>query len=578
MRDQEPLDPITVEVIRNYYQSAAHAMKNLLIRGSFSPVVYEMLDFSLGLYTRQAELIAEGPGMPSFMGTMTFAIRSVIDYLGEANLRDGDVILSTYPYWTGSHAQDAVLIRPIFVEGELFGYAATKAHWEDIGAMDVYCVDTKDIWQEGLQVYGAKIHKAGKPDPELLEIIRANTRFPDTVLGDMNTQIAACNFGATKVVELVRKYGKRNVQLAIDRILDHGERITRQAIAAMPDGEWSAEGAMDSDGISDTPFKVKLTIRVQGDEIVMDTTGSAPQQVGPTNCPYPSTASVARLILKMLTTPLYAANGGCFRPLKVIAPEGSVFNPKAPAPTFLYGWPAHVLGELAFKALAEAVPGSVVARSGGDLNGYTLSGVGDDGEPFVCIENEAVGHGASHDRDGENALILFCGGESRNIPIEVLEARYPILVEKYALRQDSGGAGKFRGGLGVEKFARFVGGSDLRFLTIVEQSKFPPWGLHGGKSAPANLGVLNENTPGERRLGKIGGYPVFKGDTWRNYTGGGGGWGDPMERDSAAVLQDAIGGYVSPASAREDYGVVIDSVDGELSVDATATHALRRQQ
>jgi N-methylhydantoinase B len=575
MKRTKELDPITVEVIRNYFLSTARQMKSVLIRASFNPVIYEMVDFSIGLYNRKAELLAEAPALPVFMGTLTFAIRNVVNYLGEDNLEDGDVILTTYPYWTGAHSQDATVIKPIFVGNEIFGYAAAKAHWMDIGAIDIYGVNTTDIWQEGLQLYAVKICKKGKIDNELVEILRANSRVPDGIVGDLNGQIACANTGAKKVVELVNKYGKETVEAAIKGFFDHGEEITRKAIAEMPDGEWTAEGALDDNGITDEPVKVKLTVKVKGDEMTWDTTGSAPQQVGPVNCPYPTTVSFARLVVKMLTTPLYPANEGCFRALKVVAPEGSMFNPKPPAPVFLYGWAGDVLGELAFKALAEAAPERVVARSGGDLCASLWSGIHpEDGIFFASGADECCGQGAGFDCDGENAVIMFSLGESHNVPVEVIEERYPVFVQKYELRQDSCGAGKFRGGLGVNKIYRTDIG--LNLVWIVEQTKFPAWGLFGGKYGLPNIGIINPGTSKEKKVGKVVSYKLFKGDEWHIHSGGGGGWGNPFERDAKAVLKDVIGGYVSLDSARKDYGVAIRQVQGEYVLDEAETAKLRK--
>jgi N-methylhydantoinase B len=575
MKKGKELNPITIEVIRNYFISSANQMKSVLMRGSFNPTIYEMVDFSIGLYNKHAELLAEAPALPVFMGTLTFAIRNVVNYLGEKQLEDGDIILTTYPYWTGAHSQDATVIKPIFVNRELFGYAAAKAHWMDIGAMDIYGVNTTDIWQEGLQLYAVKICKKGKIDNELVEILRANSRLPDGIIGDLNAQIACCNTGATKVIELVNKYGKVTVNGAIERFTAHGEEITRKAIAEIQDGEWVAEGAMDDNGITPDPVPIKLTIKVKGDEMIWDTTGSAPQQIGPVNCPYPTTVSFARLVLKMLTTPHYPANEGCFRPLKVISPEGSIFNPKPPAPVFLYGWSGDVLGELAFKALAEAVPGRVVARSSGDFCGAMFSGINpEDGSFFAGGGDEACGQGASIDGDGENALILYSLGESHNVPVELIEARYPLFVQKYELRQDSCGAGKFRGGLGVEKFWKAL--TDLSLVWIVEQTKYPGWGLFGGKSAMPNLGIINPGTSKEKRVGKVVSYKILKGEEIHTYTGGGGGWGNPYERDVEAVLKDIIGGYISLNSARKDYGVAIKKVSDDYLLDKTETNRLRK--
>lgn len=575
MLTRNQLDPITIEVIRNYHQSTARQMRNALIRASFNPIIYEMVDFSLGIYNRDAELIAEGPGIPLFMGTLTFTIRAVMDYLGEENVEDGDAILSTYPYWIGSHSQDAVIIRPIFIDGAIFGYAAAKAHWMDLGAKDVYGIDTTDIWQEGLQLYGVKIVKKGKLDKELVEVVRANSRMPDSVIGDMTAQISACNLGAQRTIDLVAKYGRATVEAATASILDHGEEVARQAIAAMPDGEWTVEAALDDDGISSEPVPLRATIRIAGDEIHVDTSGSAAQTPGPVNCPIASSISAIRLVMKMVVAPHYDANEGFFRPLKVNIPEGSVLNPRPPAPVFLYGWSAITIGEAMFKAFAEVAPGRSVARSGGDMGGLLFSGLSpEDGSFFAGGADECVGQGASIDEDGENAVVNYALGESRNVPAEILEERYPILVEKYELWTDSGGAGKFRGGLGVRRRWRIL--SDISLISVVEQTKFGSWGVDGGQGGTANGVILDAGTEHARRIGKISGRRLGAGERLDIEMGGGGGWGDPFERDPQAVLADVIRGYVSPESALCDYGVVVQREDPYgYRVDADATAKTR---
>jgi len=575
MHDTKTLDPITVEVIRSYYQSTARQMRNTLVRASFNPIIYEMIDFSVGIYNRDAELIAEGPGIPFFMGTLTFTIRHLVNYVGIDNLEDGDVLLSTYPYWIGSHSQDASVVRPIFVDGKIFGYTAAKAHWVDIGATDIYGTDTTDIWQEGLQLFGVKVMKRGKLDHEILEIIRANSRLPDSVVGDLTAEISSCNRGAQQVLELVRKYGPEVVDAAVCRILDHGEQIARQAIASMPDGEWTVESAMDNNGITPDPVPLKATLRISGDEMSVDTTGSAPQQVGPVNCPFPSTVSGIRLVTKMVVAPNYDANEGFFRPLKVHSPEGSIFNPKPPAPVFLYGWSAMIMAESLFRIIAEIAPERAVARSGGDLGGILFSGYRpEDGSFFAGGADESCGQGASQDQDGENALILYSLGESSNVPVEIMEERWPVLVEKYELWQDSGGPGRFRGGLGVRK--RWKALADLKLINTIEQTKAPAWGVYGGMgSAASNAVILSPDTPQEQPIGKTSDRVLPAGDRLAIHTGGGGGWGDPLEREPARVLADVRGGYVSLESAKRDYGVVIRQADGQYVVDEAGTAKLR---
>ncbi len=573
MLTNTPPDPVTVEVIRNYHQSTARQMRNALIRASFNPIIYEMVDFSLGIFTGDAELLAEGPGIPLFLGAVTFAIQDVIRYVGEENLEDGDVILSTYSYWTGSHPQDAVTIRPIFVHGELFGYAAAKAHWMDIGAKDVYGIDTTDIWQEGLQLYGVKIVKKGVLDRELVEVIRANSRLPDSVVGDMTAQIAACNLGAERTVALAEKYGRHVVAAVNARILDQGEAIARQAIAAMPNGEWTVETALDDDGIGSEPVRLKATIRISGDRMEIDTTGSAPETVGPVNCPLGTTVSAMRLVLKMIVAPNHDANEGFFRPLSVFAPEGSVLNPRHPAPVFLYGWSAMNMGEALFRAFAEIAPERSVARSGGDLGGVLFSGRDKDGQFFAGGVDESCGQGAAIDQDGESAVISYALGESRNTPAEIVEERYPILVEAYELWPDSGGAGQYRGGLGVKR--RWKALSDLKLISTVEQTKFPAWGIDGGGSGTANAIVVEHGTSDEKRIGKAANYALKAGRRIQIEMGGGGGWGDPRHRPVDLVVADVRAGYVTPEAALKDYCVALTGNGSALAADLVETERLR---
>jgi N-methylhydantoinase B len=574
---QQELDPITVEVIRAHFDSSARQMRNVLIRTSFNPVIYEMVDFSLGIYNAEAELIAEGPGIPFFMGALTFAIREIVRYVGKENLAEGDVLLSTYPYWTGSHPQDAVIVKPIFVQGEIFAYTACKAHWMDLGAKDIYGVDTTDVFQEGVKILGAKVVKRGVLDKEIVDIVTANSRTPELVMGDLTAQISACSFGDKRVLELIQKYGVDTVQSSIGRILDHGEAIARREIAAMPEGEWTAEAAMDNNGVNDDPVVVKVRVRISGGEMYVDTTGSSPQQAGPVNSPLATTISFVRLVMLMIVAPKATANEGFFRPLKVNIPAGSVLNPTAPAPVFLYHWSTFQLGDAMFKAFAAAVPHRSVARSGGDIGGMLFAWNSADGKFNAGGWNESVGQGASLHADGENALTHYSLGQSRNVPIEIAEQRYPIHVECYEIWNGSGGPGRNRGGCGVRKFWRAKQG--YRLISTVEQTRHPSWGIDGGGSGKANSLVLRAGTSEARPVGKISGYNVQPDERLELYMGGGGGWGNPLERPAQKVLSDVNGGYISCECAEQDYGVVIKEIGPHrYEFDPKRTRTLRAQR
>lgn len=567
------IDPITVEVIRSYFQSTANQMSATLVRAAFSPIIYEVRDFSVGVYNSNAELIAEGPGLPVFMGTLAFTIRTVIDHVGADTVCDGDVLLCNYPYWTGAHSQDAVLIRPVFVAGEIFGYIAVKAHWMDNGAKDIYCTDTIDVFQEGLQIKVAKLVRAGAVNQELVEILQTNSRLPEALSGDLSAQLAACDFGERRFSDLIARYGAAMVSAAITSILDHGERLARQAIAEIPDGEWIAESALDNDGIGTDPIGIRLRLIIAGNTITVDLDGSAPQTRGPMNCPIASTISVLRLAMKMIVAPHFDANEGFFRALEVRAPERSVVNPSYPAPVMLYGWTTMAVGEAVFDAFSQASPERSVARSGGDIGALLFSGIDSAGEYFAGGGDEGCGAGASDDDDGESAIIHFSLGGARNIPVEILEERFPIVTEFYRLRRDSGGAGRNRGGLGLDR--QWLVLADTNLISTIEQTRNAPKGVAGGQASDRNALVLRPATSDEQVVGKLSGHLVRSGERFCVQTRGGAGWGAPFDRDAERVIADVRSGYVSIAAAERDYGVVCIANGANIQVDITATTARR---
>lgn len=578
MMKTKTADVVTIEIIRNYFISLAYEMRRVLERGSFNPIIYEMRDFSLGIYDKNYELIAQDPGVPLFTGALSMAAEAMVNYIGKDTLEDEDTIISSYPYDTGSHPNDVNTVTPVFVDGEIFAYTATKAHWLDVGGKDVYMTDTTDMYQEGLLLRSVKIKKKGTMNEEIVDIIRLNSRFSDSTIGDLNAQIAAAEYGKKRILALVDKYGKEVVADVIVQIMEQGEKITRDIIRGLPDGEWSAEGALDDDGINiGVPVPIKLTVTIKGDEMTLDTTGSSEKTEGPMNCPLATTVSILALLSKVLLTPQYPSNGGYFRPLKIIAPEGSLFNAQPPAPVCLYHKAPMCIFQLGYKALAEAMPDKVVARSGNDLGGLLFSAVTPYGTAYGGGCDECQGQGAWIDSDGTSALCDLVVGDSCNVPGEIIETRYPFFVERYSLRNDSGGPGKFRGGLGVEKHLQAI--TDVRLIVPQEQHKTPAWGLFGGKSSSMpETTILKAGTEHEWTVGKITGYRMQKGERLLELTGGGGGWGDPFKRDPQRVLDDVINEYVSIEKAREDYGVVIKKEGEEYTIDQVETGKLRNKK
>jgi N-methylhydantoinase B len=567
-------DPITVEVIHNYLLATAREMNRNLVRTAYSTIVYENHDFGIDIYDRHARLLAEAPGLALFTRGNDYGLKKIIEYLGEENIHDGDLILLNYPYWSSHHILDVLAVSPIFVGDHLIGYTAAKMHWLDLGQKDAgYVVDSTSIFQEGLVLPCAKIYKRGELNRDLVDIIRFNSRLPDRVIGDMNAQIASCRTGERRVRELVEKFGVEQFETAVEEILDHGERLSRARLAALPKGTWTAEDYVDDDGIdTDRLVKIKVTVTVTDDEMFITYEGSDPATAGPVNLPIGCAIGSAAIAFKAVTTPETPANEGNFRPLRVEAPAGSVMHAEPPVSTFTL-WSGILATEIVTKALAQGLPEEIPACSGGDV--FTTIGVGTDpatGGLWVESINEGVGFGGHSRGDGENGIMHVVEPGARNTPIEVVETKAPIRIESYALRQDSGGPGRFRGGLGIERTWKFL--TDSQALTIMKKTKTRPWGMHGGQDGENGYAVLWPGTPAEEHTGTAH-VPMAAGDRLIDYTGGGGGWGNPLERDPQHVLADVRNEYVSAESARDDYGVVID-LDA-MEVDEAATMALRKQ-
>ena len=566
------LDPITVEVIHNYLLSAAREMERNLMRTSYSTVIYEIRDFGLGIYDRDCRLLAEAPGLAVFTRGNDYGLMKTVEFVGEENMEPGDLLLTSYPYWSSAHPLDVLAVAPIFAFGELVGYTAIKQHWLDLGQKDAgYILDSVDVFQEGLLLPGLKLYKAGVLDKEIHNLLRFNSRLPDRIIGDLNAQISASRTGERRVTELVERFGLDLFREAVEAILDHGERMSRARLAELPNGTWTAEDWADDDGIDrDTMLKLKATVTVTDDEFIVDWSGSNPATRGPMNMPIGLTEGVSGLAFKGITTPDSPANAGNYRPLKVIAPPGEIMHAVPPAPTFTV-WAGLLAPEVILKALSQGMPDRIPACSGGDV--FDIMGLGvhpETGAPWLEATNEAVGFGAYAGSDGEDAIMHLSEPGCRNNPVEVLETKAPWIIETYHMRRDSGGAGKYRGGVGVTRAYRFLHPSTT--LALVKKTKSAPWGMAGGLDAEVGHVVVWPGTDREEVTGAIH-YQMDAEDVVQNNSGGGGGWGNPRERDPQLVLEDVINDFVSLESARHDYGVAIDAA--AMNIDEAATAALR---
>ena len=560
----------TTQVIRSYLLSAAEEMRRTLVRTAFNPVIYEVFDFGISLYDRNLELIADAPGLALFLGANDYAIRKGVEYIGRGNFERGDIVLMNYPYWNSAHAMDVTLFAPVFAQNadEPFAFTCIRAHWMDLGAKDPgYVLDSTDVHQEGLILPGMKVYKRGRPDREILELIRFNSRMPELVIGDLEAQVAATRTGERRLIEIHEKFGGGALEEAIQRILAHGETQVREALTKLPHGTWTAEDLVDDDGITDTPVPIKVEVTIDDNGMHCDFAGSSPAVRGPINMPFGLTETVCKLVLKSLTTPNEPSNAGHFRPLTVAAEPGTLFHAVYPAATFTL-WTAHLAIELVYKALAKGMEERLAASSGGDVPGFMMVGNDPSGNLYAVSNNDPVGWGATARHDGANATNHISGSLVRNTPIEVMEIRTGMLMDALELRCDSGGAGRFRGGLGATRKIAFR--SSGEFLTVTKKTKTRPWALAGGCDTDPISMVLFPGTAKEKRVGTYRAQ-VAAGDRAIYRTAGGAGYGLANEREPSLVLEDVLEGYVSTDAARDIYRVAI--VDGR--VDAAATMRLR---
>jgi N-methylhydantoinase B len=474
---------------------------------------------------------------------------------GLENIQRGDVFLVNHPEICGQHLNNMVVYTPFFWEGRLFCFLAVRAHWIDVGGASTGFGSsmTRDVYEEGLQIRSVKIYAAGKPNHEVLRLIEDNIRFPESSLGDLRAQIAACRTGEERLEQMCRKYGGDRFQEAVRVIWDQTDKLVRESVRAIPDGIYEASSFLDDDGKDFTrtvPIKVK--VEVAGDELTIDFTGVSDQVPGFINCGTSGGMAAARVAFKALTSPQREVNEGSFRALKVILPPGKLLSARRPAP--IGGWSLSLptVLDTIFRALAPALPQQVPAAHKGDMGGYAIFGTHPKtGRRYVCQNIMGGGWGGRPFEDGVSAAVSMCQGDVKNTPIELQELYYPILYERHALRPDSGGAGKFRGGMGVEVTVRPL--SSLFVSRNTDRIQCPPWGLLGGADGMTNLTLIRRNGKQEKLPGKFSHLLVKPGEVVTFLTAGGGGYGPRSQRDANALKRDMALGYVSQEKAKSDY-------------------------
>jgi len=579
MSRSDGVSPFTFEIIKNGLIVAAEEMFHSWGRTAKSPVIYEVLDYAVALIDSSGtNLITQAPGIPSFTGVLDFAAKEVVERWGN-DIHPGDVFVSNVPYNSGTHLNDVTLVMPVFCRDQRVSFAVAKGHWSEVGGMHFgsWTSDSTEIYQEGIQLPCVKLFLDGKPNRNVIEIIRFNSRLPEFVLGDMEAQVASMKVAARRVNKLVEKYGIDTVLQAMDKLLEDGEKYARLKLRELPKGTFKAEDWIDDDGITDEPIHINVEVRVNDDEFIVDFTGSDRQARGSINSPYPSTVSAVRMTYMAVMDPHAHPNGGFFRPIKVIAPKGTVFNPERPAPTSTFWEGLSHAADLVWKALAPHVPHSLTAGHFLSIEATILGGVDDRiGKPFAIVEPQPGGWGAGRDMDGEGGLVACGDGETYIASSEVYERRMPILVERYALNiEDGTGHGRFRGGFGVVRDYRVLC-SEASLTVSAGRSKYPTWGVDGGRLGTPNYVVIYKRGEEPMRTRKVAAFKMEKGDMVSLRTGGGGGWGDPLMRDPEMVKLDVKNRYISFEDALNIYGVVIDQ--NNLQVDLKRTEEIRERK
>ncbi len=569
------VDPVVTEIIRNGVIAVTEEMKINLMRTAYNVIIYEALDFTVGLFTADGRTVSIGLGLPMFIRGMAETVKAKLKHFGAENLRPGDVLITNDAYTTGSHLNHITITQPVFHDGALIGFTCCMAHWTDIGG--TLGTMTTDIYSEGLQIPFLKLYREGHVNQDLIDIIRINVRIPDRAIGDLRAQLTAVRSGEKRFVELLNRYGRDNVLGAIEDIMDHSERAARAHTRSIPDGTYEAESFMDDDGIDiGKRIPIKVRVVVKDDQMTIDLSDVSKQVRGFYNSGLTTGIACCQVAYKCIASPTdYPINDGSFRALETIVPEGRVISALRPAPMRWWMTFPMTIIDTVFKALTPAIPARVIAGHHADLLMGVMNGIDPrSGRFFIgALGPCGGGWGAKRDEDGISATICMNDGDTHNSPVEMMETKYPIVIERHALVPDSGGAGRRRGGLGLEYVVRSSG--NINVSTQVERVHCEPWGLEGGLSGRGNRVELIRD---DQRVTDLPNAKVLMtrlkaGDGYVMRSGGGGGFGHPAERPTADVRHDVVQGYVSAAAARDLYGVVIDPAT--FVVDEAATEKMR---
>jgi len=559
-------DPITTEVIRNFVISCAQDMNAALWRSAFSSILYEGRDSAVALLDEKGNMLGQSTGVPLFVGAIDACVRLVLEAYGN-DIHPGDIFILNDSYLQGTHLHDVTAVGPMFYHGELVGFGAARAHWQDIGAIDPgSTMGSTSIYHEGLRLGPTRIVDKGKPLREWYDLLTRNTRLKEMTIGDLNAQITSIRTGERRLNQVLDRIGPATYRAACANIFEQARLLDRAAIAALANGSYYREGFLDNDGVSADPVKIACRVTIEGERMLIDLTGSSGPVEGSINCGAVQTESLLRLAYKTMISPDRAITGGSFSTMDVTIPDHCIFNAKEPSACEWYFTGLGLLADLMISCLSEAMPDKATAAHYGDSMVAAFFNMDPEKGQWIAVEPTAGGWGGTVGVDGESALINLVNGGFRNIPAEVYETKFPVRVEEFSLRRDSGGAGRWRGGCGVVRSYRLL---DEAFGALwFERARTPAWGIAGGHSGqgPFNEVVYPDGTVETPLKMRARRFP--KGTLFVTRTGGGGGYGNPLARSFEDVRDDVRRGLVSQTSAREDYGVVFNA---DLEVDLAAS-------
>lgn len=545
-------DPITAEIIQNSLQAAADEMFAAMRRTAMSAIIYEVLDMGTGITDKDGEIAGSGAGIPAFVGVLDKTVKKIIAKFNKTGeIEAGDIFITNDPYNGGvTHLNDVILVMPVFAENEIVAWTANIAHWNDVGGMvpGSMSTDATEIFQEGMILSGIKLFSRGKPIRSVFEILTSNCRMPDFLTGDLWAGVASIRTGERRVIEIVNKYGKDVFLQAVKDYMDYGEQVSLKALKRLPKGKYSLVEPQDNGP------DYKVEVEIKDDEFIIDLTGNPDQDKGPFNMSRDETVTACQIAFKGITSSEKVANGGTFRPLKVLTRHGSIFDPKFPAAQGIYYEITIRLEDLIVRCIAEKMPELLAAGGFASVCGTLFGGIHPDtGRAYAVIEPELGGWGGTPHADGNSGQFSALHGETYNCPAEVAEARYGVTVDYLSFHDEDGGAGLHRGGKGVRIDYRIK--SDNAWLTVAyTRDKVPPWPLLGGNPGSPNHVLIVRANGKKERYSVVSGLTLNTDDVIQVMTATGAGWGDARKRDVELIKADLKNGYVTPEQAKKFYG------------------------